>query len=80
MPEARNQRFLLANRTFRFKELSDFLRSHYGDAYPFKTEEIPECPENARFKLLWERVFQLDNSKSKEILGIEYIDMKDSLV
>ena len=69
--EAKNQRFLLVDDTYKFKELSDTLRAHYGEKYPFKTEELAESPpDNVRFKLLWDKVYKVDNSKSKNILGI----------
>lgn len=77
---ARNQRFLLANKTFTFKELAEMLKERYGDAFPTKTTEMAEYPPgNPRFKLLWGRKFDVDNRKSIDVLGIKYHDIKDTL-
>ena len=44
VPEAANKRIILIEGTYRWKDLSDTLRGHFGEAYPFKTEEMSECP------------------------------------
>ena len=77
---AKNQRFLLTLKTFSFKDLAVILHSHYGDAFPTKIVEMTECPPgNSRFKLLWGREFEVDNSRSVDILGIKYHDIDDTL-
>ena len=74
-------RFILCNKTFKFKDLCEKLQEHYGDKYPIKTNELEECPpENLRFKNVWGHKYDLDNSKSTEILGIKYYDIKDTVV
>jgi nucleoside-diphosphate-sugar epimerase len=54
VPEARNKRFILVNKTVRFKELTEHLKAHFGEGtYPFKTDELEECPmDNPRAKMM----------------------------
>ena len=82
VPEARNERIILCNRTFFLKSLCEIFVQHYGEGtYPVKLEEMTECPpENKRFKLVWERKYDVDHSKSERLLGIKYIDIKDTLI
>lgn len=81
VPEARNQRFLLIEGNYRFLKLSETLRSHFGDVYPFTKVESTECPaDNLRFQTLWDIEPQFDNSKSKKVLGIKYLSLEDTLV
>ena len=81
MPEARNQRFILTVKTHSFKDLSEHLKGHFGDKYPIKTNEMAECPpNNPRFALMWDCRYEMDNTKSKEILGIKYYDIKNTMV
>jgi dihydroflavonol-4-reductase len=81
VPEARNHRFILTARTFRFKEMCEKLKEQYGDKYPIKLNEMEQCPpENVRFKNIWGRHYDLVNTKSQEILGIKYYDIKDTVV
>lgn len=79
--EAKNQRFILCNRTFTFKELCEILKHHYGEKYPIKTNEMAECPpDNLRFKAMWEKNYNLDNSKSVKVLGIQYKPIEDTMI
>lgn len=81
IPEARNQRFILTLRTFRFKELCEVLKAHYGEKYPIKTNEMEQCPpNNPRFEIMWDRTYNMDHTKSVEVLGIKYHDIKDTLI
>ena len=82
VPEARNERIILCNRTFFLKSLCEIFVQHYGEGtYPVKLEEMTECPpDNKRFKLVWERKYDVDHSKSERLLGINYIDIKDTLI
>ncbi len=46
-----------------------------------KLEEMAECPpENKRFKVIWEKHFIVNHSKSERLLGIKYIDIKETLI
>ncbi|TNV77191.1 hypothetical protein FGO68_gene5942 [Halteria grandinella] len=79
--EAKNQRFILVSKTARFKELTGYLKEHFGEgSYPFKTDEIPECPmDNPRAKLLqilWNHEYTMDRTRSEKVLGIQYHDIK----
>jgi nucleoside-diphosphate-sugar epimerase len=79
--EAANKRIILIEGTHRWRDLSEHLRAHFGDVYPFKTEEMAECPPgNLRFQVMWEKRSEFDNSRSKTVLGIQYHDIKDTLV
>jgi hypothetical protein len=70
----------LISRTFHFKELCEILKEQYGEKYPIKLNELEECPvDNLRFKNNWKRNYNLDNTKSQEILGIRYYDIKETL-
>ena len=42
--EAAGVRFILCNKTFKFKDMCEKLQEHYGDKYPIKTIEMTECP------------------------------------
>jgi nucleoside-diphosphate-sugar epimerase len=80
VPEARNLRIILTLKTQSFKDISTILKKQLGDGYPIKTEEMGACPPgNARFEALWDWDFEVDNSKSKEILGITYHNIEDTL-
>jgi hypothetical protein len=37
-------------------------------------------PNNPRFAAMWEKKYQLNHSKSVDILGIKYHDIKDTMV
>jgi dihydroflavonol-4-reductase len=85
VPEARNQRFILNEGTYRFKQLTETMKAHFGEGtYPFKTDEIAECPmDNPRAKmlqLLWNREYRLDRTRSENVLGIKYHDIKDTVI
>ena len=57
------------------------MQAHYGDKYPTKTVEMEACPpNNPRFAAMWEKKYQLNHSKSVDILGIKYHDIKDTMV
>jgi dihydroflavonol-4-reductase len=82
VPDARNQRIILCNRTFFFKDLCQIFIDHYGQGtYPVKLEEMAESPpDNKRFKLIWEKKFNISHAKSEKLLGIEYLDIKETLI
>lgn len=81
VPEAKNKRFILTQNTYWFKDLADILIAHFGDAYPIKTNEMVDCPSMmTKFKLNWNKVYTMDNTRSVEILGVKYHEMKDTMV
>ena len=64
--EAKNKRFILCERTYKFLELSQTLQRHFGDAYKFTLTEMAECPhDNARFKINWDKEYNLDRTSSE---------------
>ena len=57
------------------------MQAKYGDKYPTKTVEMEACPpNNPRFAAMWEKQYQLNHSKSVDILGIKYQDIKETMV
>lgn len=78
-PEAANQRFLVSQGTFTIGQVADFIWKHYPERAQAKG--VPKStPANGYPQ---EGNYFPDNSKSKEILGIEYIPfdtmLKDQL-
>ena len=42
---------------------------------------MTECPpNNPRFAIMWEKNYDMNHSKSVEILGIKYHEIKDTMV
>lgn len=81
VPKAAGQRYPLSDQVLSFKGMSDVLKAHFGDKYPFATEEMAECPpDNKRYASLWDFSYKVDNSKTKKELGIAHKDIKKSLV
>jgi len=80
-PKAAGQRYPLSDQVYSFKGMSDVLKAHYGDKYPFATEELAECPPgNKRYASLWDFTYKIDNSKTRKELGINFRDTKKSFV
>jgi nucleoside-diphosphate-sugar epimerase len=75
-------RFILAERVSTFPEIASILRSHFGSTYPFPKGAVPKwllwiiAPSvGLTRKYVTTNIgipFTLDNSRSKEILGIDY--------
>lgn len=85
--EAKNKRFILGSASFWLKDLAKTLKEIYPD-YKISHKEISYCPIkfasyfNSQVKLLlpvWRRELRVDNTQSREVLGIEYRDPKDTL-
>lgn len=72
MTEARNQRLIVVNNTFKIADMSNILQKHYaGTSYKFTTDIMASPPPgNSVYKLLWGRYYRFDNFKSNEILGM----------
>lgn len=86
-PKAKNQRIITVNRCIWMKEMAEFLKEKYPQ-YKIPSKELPRCgvklaatfDKKVRLILpLWgvERVFK--NDKSKEMLGLTYTEMKDTI-
>jgi nucleoside-diphosphate-sugar epimerase len=88
-PEA-SGRFILAERVGTFAEMAGVLRERFGSAYPIPRRTVPK----ALFWLLAPTLgidrryvarnvgipFKLDTTRSREILGIEYRDTRETVV
>ena len=80
--EAKNQRFILNSKGAWFVEIAAALKSVFGQYYKIKDSELKYCTIkiasifDKSIKLIlpmWGKKNKLENSKSKDILGIEYI-------
>jgi nucleoside-diphosphate-sugar epimerase len=82
--QAANKRFCLSCDSLWFKEYAETLKEAYPD-YSFKTGELGYCPmkvaswfdKTAKMILpMWGKTFNIDNSQSRDVLGIQYHDAK----
>lgn len=87
---AASGRFILAERVATFPEMAKVLRGRFGSAYPLPRRTVPK----ALFWLLAPKLgidrryvarnvgipFELDTTRSREILGIEYRDTRETVV
>ncbi|CDW84889.1 nad-dependent epimerase dehydratase [Stylonychia lemnae] len=94
--EAANHRFILSDRSMWFKEMAQVLAQKYPSGFKINTSDIKYCTLkfaswfDASAKTLlpfWGLEFEMDNQKSKTILGIQYrpaseavIEMAESLI
>ena len=75
LPEAANKRFFVTAGHFNNEELADIMRDNFPELkneLPAKGTKGGGYPE--------EGVFQYDNSRVKEILGIEFRSLKETIV
>lgn len=82
--EAKNQRFILVNSNLWFKEFAEILHKQWAEqGYKFKTKESGYCTvrtvaifsSSAKALLpTWGRDIDFDNTKSKEILKVDYFE------
>eukprot|EP00347_Sterkiella_histriomuscorum_P002260 403368849 len=89
VPEARNNRFILNCQGMWFKDIAETLKAEYGKYYKVKTGELKYCTikfvalfdKQAKMILpFWNKALNLDNRKSREILGIQYQNTRDTIV
>lgn len=87
VPEAKNKRFIIGDKGLWIREVAEILRQEFPE-YNIKSREISYCPIklasffSSEVKLLipmWRRVLTIDNRQSREILGIEYRDYRETL-
>jgi nucleoside-diphosphate-sugar epimerase len=87
VPEAKNKRFIIGEKGLWIREVAEILRQEFPE-YNIKSREISYCPIklasffSSEVKLLipmWRRVLTIDNRQSREILGIEYRDYRETL-
>ena len=75
LPEAANKRFFVTAGYFSNEEIADIVRDSYPelkDKVPAKGTKGGEYPP--------EGVFKYDNSRTKELLGIEFRSLKESII
>ena len=75
LPEAANKRFFITAGHFSNEEIADIMRDNFPELkneLPTKGTKGGEYPE--------EGVFQYDNSRVKEVLGIEFRSLKECVV
>ncbi|MCJ1277637.1 methylglyoxal reductase (NADPH-dependent) gre2 [Puttea exsequens] len=75
LPDAANKRFFITAGYFSNEEIADIVRDNFPDLkdeVPTKGTKGGEYPEGG--------VYKYDNSRSKEVLGIEYRGLKESIV
>uniref|UniRef100_A0A7S3ICJ8 Uncharacterized protein n=1 Tax=Strombidium inclinatum TaxID=197538 RepID=A0A7S3ICJ8_9SPIT len=86
--EAANKRFLMSARTIWLGEMGHALKEYYGDYYSPCQRELPwlvcwfaqwVIPDFKITMPLWGLDRTYDNSQAREVLGIEFIDPKQSI-
>ncbi|CDW88524.1 nad-dependent epimerase dehydratase [Stylonychia lemnae] len=87
--EAANQRFIVSDSSLWFKDIILTLAAKYPEGFKINTSDIKYCTMkiaswfDASAKTLigyWGVDYQLDNSKSKSILGLEYTPATEAIV
>ena len=68
---------------------SEDMKNHYGKSYNIKTKELGYCPvklasifmpEIKPMLHMWGKHYNMDNTQSKQILGMEYRDVNEGIV
>ena len=82
MPEAKNQRFIVAGQLKWFTEMAEILSKEFRpQGYKFATRQFPKfvfrflslfSQEVKTIVMLWDVETHIENAKSKEILKIDY--------
>lgn len=75
LPEAANKRFFVTTGYFSNEEIADIMRDNFPELkkqLPAKGTKGGGYPEGG--------LYQYDNSRVKEVLGIEFISLKESIV
>mmetsp|Transcript_23156 Transcript_23156/g.22635 ORF Transcript_23156/g.22635 Transcript_23156/m.22635 type:complete len:233 (-) Transcript_23156:59-757(-) len=87
--EVANHRVIASNKSMWFKEIANILNEEYGQHYKIKTGELKYCtaklasffdPAVKTIIPIWKKELFVSNEKSKQMLGVEYTDMRKSLV
>ena len=74
-PKAANKRFFITADYFSNKRMAEVLRKHFPEyASQLPTESTPGGDFPA------EGIFKIDNSRAKELLGVEFRSFEDSIV
>ena len=80
--EAKNQRFAVINIPLWFKQMAEPLKTEFqSKGYRVVTDEMQLKDVGDQItRLRWEKGMSWDNSRSREVLGIEYRDMNKAIV
>ncbi|CDW76422.1 nad dependent epimerase dehydratase [Stylonychia lemnae] len=87
--EANGNRFILSGKGVWFFEIAAALKSEFGKYYKIRDRELAYCTvkiaalfdKSVQMLIpMWGRKLNLDNKKSKEVLGIEYIYPQKSII
>ncbi len=83
-------RFILVADSKNFVEMGQILRNHFGDRYPFPKRPLPDLLfylVGPTLGFTWKYIransgypVYFDNTRSRELLGIEYTPIEDTLV
>ena len=83
-------RHILVNETMSMLDIARVLSNHFGEDFPFPRKELSKSvlylfgfAQGISRKFVSENVgipIEFDNSKSKEVLGVNYRSTKESLV
>jgi len=89
VPEAANKRFILCNKFIWFGDIAKILNDSHGKTYPkIPKREAPKClicllacfKSELRTTLnSWGKMSEADNTPTKKILGIEFIDTETTI-
>jgi hypothetical protein len=74
VPEAGNQRFIVCAKQFSFQEICDIIRSRFpelSERTPLGKPGTSSLPPGA---------YSIDNSKVKELLGMEFRGLEETVV
>ena len=87
-----NQRIIIHNKSLWCRDIGLQLSSQFGSRFKFSTEEVKFCmmrflgsffkgedAEMTAYKSIWGKTQEYDNKKSRELLGMEYGDVGQSL-
>ncbi|CDW91338.1 nad dependent epimerase dehydratase [Stylonychia lemnae] len=87
--EAKGNRFILSCKGVWFVEIASALKSEFGKSYKIKDKELSYCTIkiaalfDKSVKLIvpmWGKTLNLENQKSRDILGIDYIYPQKSVI
>jgi len=87
--EAAGQRFILTSESVWMRDLALNLHGEFSPDYKIKTKELSYCTfrmaaifiDEAKGLIpIWDKPLIFDNSMSKNILGIDYIPTKRSII
>ena len=87
--EANGKRFILVGNTLMFTEIAQILKDKYGEHYPVRTAQLWRCVLQVfgccssgmrNLNSMWNKPFKFDGEPAAQILGVEYIGAKESLI